>query len=264
MTKERIYEEICKNSKSILLKSFSRIGRSKGLSNCEILCEYFDIPVIKTYTELRLFLTGDSGKCEICGKPTKLKNGNTIHSIFNQFCSKECELKWRSKRQKENNTSNRIKNRKKWKENLSKSLKFAISEGRFTPNVTNSWCNSRIKLKVGNKIINVRSSWEAYFYLKNPTFEYEKVRIPYKDHNGIDRIYIVDFNDKDGNLFEIKPSSKLGECSEKILAAKKYSETHNKKFIIIDENYFRDIDLNLFNGQPDEKKLKKLFSRYEN
>lgn len=255
-----------------LLNNMTKISHEnsnlKDMNKSQRLCvslnnRGFEIPIFENHEEIRRYFTEEEGTCELCGNKCLLKDRN-ISSGFRQFCSRECELKWRSNRQKENNTSNKIKDRKKWKEKLSKSLKNAIKDGKFTPSVTNSWCNSRIKLRIANKIVNVRSSWEAYFYLKNPTFRYEKTRILYKDHNGVERNYIVDFDDENGNLFEIKPSSKLGECSEKILAAKAYCKRNGKKFTIVDEKYFQNIDVSIFNGQPDDEKLKRLFSRYEN
>jgi hypothetical protein len=74
----------------------------------------------------------------------------------------------------------------------------------------------------------------------NPTFSYEITRIPYVDSFGKSRVYIVDFTDSDGNLYEIKPSSKVGESSEKILAARAFCEQNNLKFHLITEKYFEN------------------------
>lgn len=101
--------------------------------------------------------------------------------------------------------------------------------GKFTPNVTNSWCHSRRKVILEDRTVNVRSLWEEKFLLMNPTFSYEITRIPYVDSFGKSRVYIVDFTDSDGNLYEIKPSSKVGESSEKILAARTFCEKNNLK-----------------------------------
>lgn len=268
MTKKEAYYHLIQHSKSILCSRDARNLRKSGLNNAEILSLHlkkFDIDVqVDSYLQLRTVLTEETGNCEICGKQTKLKNANTLNSMFNQFCSRECELKWRSNRQKESNTSNRIKDRKRWKENLSKKLKKSIEDGKFTPSVTNSWCNSRIKIKVRDVVINVRSSWEAYFQLKNPTFLYEKIRIPYTGIDGKSHLYIVDFVDEFGNLYEIKPSSNIGNSSEKIIAAKKYCEDNNICFNIITEDYFKEIDISIVDGQPDEEKLKRLLAKYEN
>jgi hypothetical protein len=192
------------------------------------------IPIFDSHENIRKYFTGEKGLCEICEQECKL-DSNNIRNGFKQFCSSACHMKWRSKRQTDNNTVNRIKNRKQWSENLSIKLKLAIQEGRFTPSVTNSWCNSRRKVLLADKIVNVRSSWEEKFLLKNPTFLYEKTRIPYIDMNGNSRIYIVDFTDLDGNIYEIKPTSKIGENSEKINAAKEYAKSNNIKFVVVTE-----------------------------
>lgn len=222
-----------------------------------------EIPLFSTREDVRKFFTNESGSCEICGNDCKLKDNN-IKAGFKQFCSHDCEMTWRSKRQSENNTIHRLRDRKKWSEMVSKRMKTAIAEGRFTPNVMNSWCNSRIKVKINEVLVNVRSSWEAYFQLKNPSFLYEKIRIPYINLRGEKRTYIVDFVDLDGDLYEIKPSSNIGNSSEKFIAAKNYADTNNIKFHIITEEYFKDIDLTLIKGQPDEEKLRKLLGKYEN
>jgi len=241
MTNIEAYHYLIKNSKSILCGKEAKNLRKNGLNNSEILALHlrqFDINIqVSTYFQLRVKLTGDFKKCEICNKnQTKLKNANTLHSVFNQFCSRECEMKWRSIRQSENNTVNRIKDRKKWVNNISIRIKKSILEGKFTPQVTNSWCHSRRKVILEDRTVNVRSSWEEKFLLKNPTFLYEKTRIPYIDVNGNERIYIVDFTDLLGNIYEIKPASKIGENSEKIKAAKEYANVNNVKFFLITEN----------------------------
>jgi hypothetical protein len=193
-----------------------------------------EIPNFTTHEDIRKFFTGESGTCEICENDCKL-DSNNISKGFKQFCSSKCHMKWRSIRQSENNTVNRIKDRKTWGEKISKRLKLAIAEGRFTPNVTNSWCHSMRIVEVGDRTVKVRSSWEEKFLLANPAFLYEKVRIPYIDMYGESRTYIVDFSDSEGNLYEIKPSSKIGECSEKIAAAKMYCEKNNLKFFLVTE-----------------------------
>ena len=254
----------------ILCKLNSKNLRRSGMNNSAILSTYISdtlglkIPIADSYQELRFFLTGEKGECEVCKNETLLKNARLMNGPFNQFCSKECEMKWRSKRQMENNTVYRIKDRKKWKDSLSVSAKNAIAEGRFTPNVTNSWCNSRISIVINDKIVNVRSSWEAYFLLKNPDLGYEKIRIPYIDSDGKKHSYIVDFVDARGNLYEIKPSSNIGKSSEKFLAAEKYCRDKNVEFNIITEDYFKNPDFSLLKDQPSADKLLKLLRKYEN
>lgn len=176
-------------------------------------------------------------------------------------------MRWRSNRQRINNSVYKIKDREKWINNLSKSIKTAIHTGKFTPPITNSWCRSRISVNVNNITVNVRSSWEAFFLLKNPTFLYEKIRIPYIDVYGNNRMYIVDFVDDDGNLYEIKPTSLIGNNHEKIKAAEEYCSNNNISFNIIDDDYFKitksDLQTLLF-GQPNKDILYKRLIRYEN
>lgn len=184
--------------------------------------------------DLYCYLSGNEiRKCEICNAECKMIS---FRGHFFQFCSRKCHLKWRSQRQSENNTVHRIRDRKTWSNNISKRLKLAIAEGRFTPDVTNSWCNSRRIVEINGRTVCVRSSWEEKFLLMNPTFEYEKTRIPYIDKYGQQRTYIVDFTDSEGNLYEIKPSSKIGENSEKILAAREFCKQRNVQFNLITEN----------------------------
>lgn len=217
-------------------QQLSRHGKNKSERLCHNLRTHgIDIPDFKTHEDIRRFFTGEKGDCEICGNLCNL-DSNNIRNGFKQFCSRECQMKWRSKRQSEDNTIHRLKDRKKWSEMVSTRLKKAIAEGRFTPHVSNSWCHSRRRVDLGNRIVNVRSSWEEKFLLANPTFEYEKTRIPYTDIRGESRTYIVDFTDSFGNLYEIKPSSKVGECNEKILAAKKYAIDNNVSFFLITEH----------------------------
>jgi hypothetical protein len=235
---------------NFLLENMSKLSHEnqnlskEGLNKSQRLClslnfHGVNIPSFSTHEEIRKFFTGEDGVCEICKKDCKL-NSNNIKNGFKKFCSEECHMRGRSIRQSQNNTINRMpaEKRKKWANNISVRMKKAIREGKFSPCITNSWCHSRRKVVLADKIVNVRSSWEEKFLLANPTFDYEKTRIPYVDVKGVSRTYIVDFTDKNGNIYEIKPSSKLGECNEKILAAKKYAEENDVAFIIVTEENF--------------------------
>ena len=240
MTKEETFAYVLANISKLSHENqhLSREGKNKSQRLCITLRAHsIDIPDLETHEEIRKFFTGEKNNCEICGNLTKL-NSNNIKNGFKQFCSRNCQLTWRSKIQSENNTSKRIRDKKAWKEKLSRKLKNSILDGKFTPNVTNSWCHSRRKVILKDREVNVRSSWEEKFLLMNPTFCYEITRIPYVDSFGKRRIYIVDFTDSDGNLYEIKPSSKIGESSEKILAARAFCEKNNLKFHLITEKYF--------------------------
>lgn len=237
MTRLQEFEYLLKNR-----AKFSHLNqhrRKEGLNGTQRLCislneHGIEIPLFSSPEEIRTYFTGEEGKCKICKGKTYLKNRD-YRCEFKETCGIKCENKLRSNLQVSNNTVHRIKNRKEWKEKISSKLKLAIAEGRFTPNVTNSWCNSRKQVHVGDKIVNVRSSWEEKFLKKNPSFLYEKTRIPYIASDGSQRTYIVDFTDLSGNLYEIKPSSKLGESSEKIKAAEEFCKKNNVKFHIITE-----------------------------
>lgn len=155
-----------------------------------------------------------------------------------------------------------------YRKNLSNKLKKAIAEGRFTPNVTNSWTHSR-KFKIDN--VKFRSSWEFLFYIieckiKKNELDYENVRIPYII-DGHKRNYIVDFSNEN-TLFEIKPKSCKTKESNilKFDAAIKYCKENNKSFRIIDENYFKlNYNNNVFSYIPDDLKdyCKKLWKCFE-
>jgi hypothetical protein len=158
-------------------------------------------------------------------------NVNQKYGIY-KFCENpDCNYKSISKRQMEKITLviewqrkvlNQcvIKTPKKWKKN--------IREGRFIPNVTNSWANSKceVQLQRGDEVVKIktRSSWEAYFQLFNTNLLYEKLIIPYQ-YLGDEFNYIVDFVDlKDWILYEIKPLSNKDndKVKSKIYYAKKY------------------------------------------
>lgn len=231
---EEIFAFICKYYHNI-----GHISNKKTFKEKVKKFSGIDIPEFDNMEDLYCYLTKTVNSCEMCGNKRKLKS---FSSGLKQFCSKECHLKWRSIRQSNDNTIHRLRDRKTWSENVSKRIKKSILDGKFTPNVTNSWCHSRKKVIIGNRIINVRSSWEEKFLLMNPSFFYEKTRIPYVDMHGESHTYIVDFTDADGNLYEIKPSSKLGECSEKVLAAKNFASINNVHFYIVTEKILTEME----------------------
>jgi hypothetical protein len=239
MTKKESFEYLLSNITKLSHENsqLSKKGKNRSERLCITLQKHgIEIPEFRTHEEIRRWFTGEKGDCEICGKLCNLDSSN-IKNGFKQFCSSKCHMLWRSERQKQNNTINRMlpEKRAEWSRNISIRVKKSIIDGKFTPCVTNSWCNSRRKVVLDDRVVHVRSSWEEKFLLKNPTFLYEKTRIPYIDMQGNSRIYIVDFTDLEGNLYEIKPSSKIGENSEKIKAAKSYAKFHNVKFFLITE-----------------------------
>jgi|APCry1669192010_1035390.scaffolds.fasta_scaffold00505_15 hypothetical protein len=148
---------------------------------------------------------------------------------------------------------------------ISDSMKKLIVTGKFTPCITNSWCRSRVIINN----IPFRSSWEAVFYILNDTVQYEKIRIPYVNESGVERIYIVDFLDElNKRLFEIKPKSNRHTPNNmlKEQAAKKWASQNGYSYTIITDEYFyinaKKIDYNLYD--PKLKASMTQFLKYEN
>jgi hypothetical protein len=142
----------------------------------------------------------------------------------------------------------------------SQTMKLKIKNGEFTPCITNSWCHSRIEIHN----IPFRSCWEAAFYILNQNLEYEKIRIPYIDKKGDERIYITDFvNYFEKILYEIKPKS-VKNTNKNILkenAAIKWCIDNEYQYICISDEYFLEnahkIDYDLF-----DQKLKKSMKQF--
>lgn len=122
-------------------------------------------------------------------------------------------------------------------------LKLKIKNGEFKPNVTNSWCHSRVS--VGQYAF--RSSWEAYFYVfmtfvKKKDIKYEDLRISYFDSIKKEtRNYVVDFVDWNNRvLFEIKPLSERSSqnVKDKEKFAKEWCIKNNFEFKYISNEWF--------------------------
>lgn len=119
-------------------------------------------------------------------------------------------------------------------------MKTKISNGTFTPNVTNSWCRSKIQINIDGVEKSYRSSWEAVFGIINKTFLYESKRIKYVLY-GESHSYIIDFEDTDNKiLFEIKPDSLIGDykVSVKREAAIKWCSENNYVYKTISNDWF--------------------------
>lgn len=208
--------------------------------------------------------------CYICGKPAKFISFSEGYLL--SCGNKECVYKAVSIRQQgENNTCHRMSEETKLRvaSLVSAAIKKNIANGRFTPCVTNSWCHSKTPVKITRNneeiIVNLRSSWEAFFQIKNPHLLYEKLRIPYKI-NGNFRSYILDFVDPINNIiYEIKPyalhDTKVNKL--KFKAAEEWAKENNFKFIIIDNLWFiENYDTNLIKGQPSEDRLLRLLKQF--
>jgi hypothetical protein len=125
---------------------------------------------------------------------------------------------------------------------ISNTLKNKIASGEFTPTITNSWTRRQVEVELGEIKFKFRSSWEAAFFVLNPTFVYEKIRIPY-NYKGKFRNYIVDFADYNTNtLYEIKPNSLLTTpiCIAKEAAAKMWATQNGWTYKIITDDWFID------------------------
>lgn len=142
----------------------------------------------------------------------------------------------------------------------SKTLRNKIKNGDFTPNITNSWTHWDAIIDNGNEVRKFRSSWEACFWLSNPNYEYETVRV-----NSLideDKIYIADFYDKENRiLFEIKPKGEFLKKKDKMDSLMDYCKNNDIKFIWINENnilYYINEDIFVTNSQIKQlEKLKK-------
>lgn len=192
-----------------------------------------------------------------------------------KFCDdSNCNYRYISERQRgENNTCHRMTEEsfKSMCEKNSKKMKLNIKEGRFIPNVTNSWAKSRCEINFirNDEIINIktRSTWEAYFQLFNTHLIYEKVIIPYL-YKGEEHNYIVDFVDYENKiLYEIKPlSNKYNEIVKvKTKYGKRWCKINGYKYILITDKWFiENYNENLIIGQPDEEKIAKNLKQFKN
>jgi len=120
-------------------------------------------------------------------------------------------------------------------------LKKKIASGEFTPCVTNSWANSRVKIELDGFEKKYRSSWDAAFQVLNPLCEYEKVRIVYKIDDE-EHVYLVDFVDEQQRvIYEIKPRSMRGSKTvrAKREAAIRWCEKNDFEYVEINEHWFQ-------------------------
>lgn len=205
-------------------------------------------------TKIFQYISNDADSTEK-GKRISLKLKGRTKENYKHL--QEC-----SKRMHEHNSYHKLT--KEQQNNLHKKIsvkmKANIASGRFTPKVTNSWANSRVKIKVLDFEKEYRSTWEAVFQILNPTLIYESKRIQYLDptHN-IMRNYIVDFEDKTNKvLYEIKPNA----LSEDVIvqAKRKYAEEWCKlndyKYIVIGNEWFKENANKIDYSQYDPKLLK--------
>jgi len=215
------------------------------------------------------YLLDNKGKYCVCGHENSFKSFSTGYS---NFCSKKCLYNWRSVTMSGlNNNANKMTPERKLiaNEKQSKTMKRLISEGKFTPCVTNSWARSRCIVDINqngiDKQIKCRSSWDAFFQIKNPKFLYEKIRIPY-EFNGNFHNYIVDFVDVGSRIiYEVKPKGEkeTPRNKAKFEFAKNWCKVNNYRFEIIDDDWFKlNYDEHLLIGHTDEEKLNRLLKQF--
>lgn len=152
-------------------------------------------------------------------------------------------------------------NSEETKRKISKIMKDKISNGTFTPNITNSWAKSRCYVDY----IPFRSSWEACFYLQTG-YDYEQIRIPYIGLDGNSHSYIIDFhNEHKKELIEIKPiwNQRDATVIVKYKAAQKWCKVNGYALRFVDErDLFKNKELILSQLHRCDKRAKELILKY--
>jgi hypothetical protein len=266
MTKTEIYNYINKNKMKFL---GSNNGNYDEKMHNWIISEGLDVPVYG-FQNIYDYLNDNKGKYCKCGN---INVFNSFSRGYRKFCSKKCLYDWRSNKMIGENNNIYKASKETLKEMGRKNsirIKESISNGTFTPNVTNSWAKSRciIKIKRNDKTIEIklRSSWDAYFQLKNPNLIYEKIRIPYF-LDGVFHNYIVDFVDIENKIiYEIKPggleSSEINQI--KFKTANEWCNINGYEFKIISNEWFEsNYDESILEEQPDKDKMKRLLKQFK-
>jgi hypothetical protein len=221
---------------------------------------------IKNVKDLLYYMDENLGKCERnqCNNK-KLKCPDRWK--LRKFCSRKCaDLDYSEKQMGSLNTSHRMSNESRINMGLKISSKInkRILEGKFTPNITNSWAKSKVRVEINNEIKFVRSSWEAYFYILNPNLYYELIRIPYFDLKSKKyKNYITDFCDQEKKIiYEIKPKSKIPENKQKIDSAKEWCKNNSYTYNIITQEWIVSrYDKNILSSQPDGDRISYLIEK---
>ena len=181
----------------------------------------------------RLFMSLRKGK--------KNKPSNKHRLWYQDIKNKEIIKKLRKKQQQSRdvfyNTELGIETRRRTGEKISRTHKNNILKGTFTPAITNTWTHWDAKVFYESKEYKFRSSWECCFFITNPTFEYETIRLPYfNTSKNTNNILVVDFFDKKNNtLYELKPVSHFNVQQDKINVIIEYCKVNNIIFKWINE-----------------------------
>lgn len=270
--KDEIYELINKNKFSIFNNKKNKEKRFLSF----LIDNNIVLPIEVNIYNAISYLKNIDIKCKIdnCNNNRiflGIRNDNRTEFGFKKFCSKECEYKGISIRQRgSNNTCHRM-TEESFKSMCNKNsiiMKNKIKNGEFTPNITNSWNGGTSYLIMNNKKNKYRSSWEAFFHLCNNHLEYEKLRIEYKLDN-ITHNYIVDFIDhKNRKLYEIKPYSQLNRKIVKIKEeyCLKWCEKNSYELIFITEDWYIENFSKLkklLDKQPDGKNIYKKLKKFD-
>jgi hypothetical protein len=277
LEKSKIFELLKKNQFSFTTTK----NTDEGLINF-LKRRYIIIDINKELTYKNIFDYLNNTTYEDCHCHSKSCDNETIFNGFksldrhprgyHKFCNEKCFHEWFSEKQKgSGNTSHRMDPCKiqEYRKKLSDSLKLRIANGEFKPTIHNSWHNTKYKVVIKDEIKNFRSSWEAFFNLVNPDFNYETIRIPYV-LNGEKHTYIVDFEDVENRiLFEIKPMSLENTERNQIKrnALNEWCNDNNYGFKIINDDWFK---INyakfqyLLEYQPEKIRIMKNLRRYEN
>jgi hypothetical protein len=174
--------------------------------------------------------------CEICGNIVEDTIKVCYKRGFKKTCSEKCYFKLISKAKKGKDTLS-PEARKQSKIAQSITMKRLILEGKFTPKCENYYNKTGMIEFVYNKNVRkVRSLWELIFWIINPTFLYENIRLEYYDTNTNSmRIYITDFYDGNNTIYEVKPIKYQYTLKDKQKAV--IDAGYN--FIIIDDNHMK-------------------------
>lgn len=260
--KKEIYEFISNN----ICRFNSNLKESERINN---MIKEYNLSIennFYSWKDLYDYLKGKHTCSNIdCNKECTFKRFTTG---YKEFCSNECLHRWRSYiMEGDKNNFHKVskETRKRIGRENGQRIKRMIAEGTFTPNITNSWAKSLCTISLEGKYIKLRSSWEAYFQLHNPMCKYEKLRVPYNYKNEW-KNYIIDFIDIDNRvIYEIKPNSESNNKINTIKreAAIQWANLNNYKYIEINDDWFKsNYNERLLEGQPDEKRLKRLLSQF--
>jgi len=263
--KDEIYKFISDN----IFKFNTIVNLSESTRIAKMINDYhFNIEIsnILSWKDLYDYLKGPISCSNVeCSNESKFDS--FTHGYY-KFCSNSCLHNWRSfNMEGDKNNFHKVSDdvRKRIGVENGKRIKKMIAEGTFTPNITNSWARSRCIISIEGKDIKLRSSWEAYFQLYNKGCKYEKLRVPYNYKNEW-RNYIIDFIDMENKvIYEIKPNSESNNEINTIKreAAIKWASSNNYEYIEINDDWFKcNYNESLLNGQPEENRLKRLLSQF--